>query len=309
MRKLSTRLLAMTLGLVLVFAGACGDDDDGDTNAGDTTTTAAKSFPAGSTMARIKDAGTVKVGVKYDQRGFGLKNPTTGVVEGFDVEIAKKIVEAIDPAVKIEYVESVSKNREPFLQDGTVDFVVATYTINDARKQVVDFAGPYFVTHQDIMVKKDNTTIKSVDDLGGKNVCTVKGSTSEKNLVAKAPSAKVTLFDTYTQCAEAMKDGRVEAVTTDAPILAGLVSDNQGAFKLLEKPFSDEPYGIGVKLGDDAFRDFINDTLEELYDNGEWAKAFKSTLGALGLKTPEPPKIDRYKSGTTSASTTTTTTA
>jgi glutamate transport system substrate-binding protein len=303
MRKLSTRVLALTLGLALLFAGACGDDKD--TNAGDTTTTAAKSFPAGSTMARIKDAGTVKVGVKFDQRGFGLKNPTTGLVEGFDVEIAKRIVDAIDPDVKIEYVESVSKNREPFIQDGTVDFVVATYTINDARKQVVDFAGPYFVTHQDIMVKSDNTTIKSVADLGGKNVCTVKGSTSEKNLVAKSPTAKVTLFDTYTQCGEAMTDGRVEAVTTDAPILAGLVSDSNGTFKLLNKPFSDEPYGIGVKLGDDAFRDFINDTLEDLFDNGEWAAAFKATLGAIGLKTPTPPKIDRYKSGTAPAPTTT----
>jgi glutamate transport system substrate-binding protein len=304
------RLTALALGLVLVAGmGACGDDSK-DTNAdNDTTTTAAKSFPAGSTMARIKSAGTVKVGVKFDQRGFGLKNPTTGAVEGFDVEIAKKIVAAIDPAVKIEYVESVSKNREPFIQDGTVDFVVATYTINDARKQVVDFAGPYFITHQDLMVKKDNTTIKSVDDLGGKNVCTVKGSTSEKNLVAKAPTAKVTLFDTYTQCAEAMTDGRVEAVTTDAPILAGLVSDSNGAFKLLNKPFSDEPYGIGVKLGDDAFRDFINDTLEDLFDNGGWASAFKSTLGAIGLKTPTPPKIDRYKSGTAPAPTTTTTAA
>lgn len=299
------RLLAVVLGLALVTA-ACGGDDKGDKDATDSTTKTTASFAAGTTMARIRDAGTVKVGVKFDQPGFGLKNPTTGEVEGFDVEIAKLIVAAIGSDVKIEYVESVSKNREPFIQNGTVDFVVATYTINDARKAIVDFAGPYFVAKQDLMVKKENTTIKSIADLNGKNVCTVKGSTSEKNLAAKAPSARVTLFDTYSQCAEAMTDGRVEAVTTDNTILAGLVQSSNGAFKLVKAPFSDEPYGIGVKLGDDAFREFINDVLEDSFDSGVWAASFKSTLGKIGLDTPEPPSVDRYKSGSTAASTTTT---
>jgi glutamate transport system substrate-binding protein len=281
---------------VFVLA-ACGDDKKS-TKAGSgsstTQATTQATVPAGSTMARIQKAGTIKVGVKYAQPGFGLKNPTSGVVEGFDVEIAKQIVAAIGKNVKIEYVESVSKNREPFLQDGTVDMVVATYTINDARKQVVDFAGPYFVAKQDIMVKSDNTEIKDVTDLDDEKVCTVKGSTSEKNLVAKAPTAVVTLFDTYSQCAEALTDGRVVAVTTDNTILAGLVEASGGKFKLVEAPFSDEPYGIGVKKGDDAFRTFINDRLEEIFANGDWAKAFAATLGKIGLKTPEPPKVDRY---------------
>jgi len=246
--------------------------------------------------------------VKFDQPGFGLKNPTSGEVEGFDVEIAKLLVAAIGEDVKIEFVESVSKNREPFIQDGTVDMVVATYTINDTRKQVVDFAGPYFVARQDIMVKSDNDDIKSVDDLNDKKVCSVKGSTSEKNLTAKAPQAALTSLDTYSQCAEELTDGRVDAVTTDNTILAGLVEASAGAFKLVEAPFSDEPYGIGVKKGDDAFRTFINDQLEELFDNDEWAKAFESTLGEIGLKTPEPPKVDRY-TGTPPAPTTATTAA
>lgn len=288
------KVIALAIGLALM-AAACGDDTSSTTTTteqGSTTTQAA--FEAGSTMARIKDAGTIKIGVKFDQPGFGLKNPTTGEVEGFDVEIAKLIIEAIDPDVKIEFVESVSKNREPFLQDGTVDMVVATYTINDTRKQVIDFAGPYFVAQQDIMVKADDTSITSVEDLNGAKVCTVKGSTSEKNLLAKAPQADVTLFDTYSQCAEAMTDGRVVAVTTDNTILAGLVDASDGAFKLIEAPFSDEPYGLGVKKDDDAFRSFINDRLEEIFENGDWASAFESTLGQIGLKTPEPPKVDRY---------------
>ena len=288
------KVIALAIGVALMTA-ACGSDDSSTTTTesdGSTTTQAA--FEAGSTMARVKEAGTIKIGVKFDQPGFGLTNPTTGEVEGFDVEIAKLIVAAIGPDVKIDFVESVSKNREPFLQDGTGDMVVATYTINDTRKQVIDFAGPYFVAQQDIMVKADDTSITSVDDLNGAKVCTVKGSTSEKNLLAKAPQADVTLFDTYSQCAEAMTDGRVVAVTTDNTILAGLVDASDGAFKLIEAPFSDEPYGIGVKKDDDAFRSFINDRLEAIFENGDWASAFESTLGAIGLKTPETPTVDRY---------------
>ena len=292
MKQQRWKVLAFLVGLTLVVA-SCGDDDKTATPATDAGTPEA-TFAPNSTMARIKEAGTIKVGVKYDQPGFGLKNPTTNVVEGFDVEIAKLIVAEIGEDVKIEYVESVSKNREPFLQDGTVDMVVATYTINDTRKQVVDFAGPYFVAKQDIMVKSADTTIKGVADLNGKNVCTVKGSTSATNLAAKAPQATVTLFDTYSQCAEAMTDGRVVAVTTDNTILAGLVEASAGAFKLVEAPFSDEPYGIGVKKDDDAFRTFINDRLEQIFANGDWAKAFEATLGKIGLKTPEPPVLDRY---------------
>jgi len=309
MNKRFNRVIALMLGLVLVFAGACGDDDDG---ASGTTTTEAASFPAGSTMERLQTAGKVKVGVKFDQPGFGLKNPTTGAVEGFDVEIAKLIVAAIDPDIEITFIESVTANRQPFIKDGTVDFVVATYTINAARKLEVDFAGPYFEAQQDIMVKADNTTIKSVSDLNGKKVCTVKDSTSHKNLtdpvIGQAKQAEVTLFPTYSQCAEALTDGRVVAVSTDNTILDGLVANSNGAFKKVGNPFSKEPYGIGVKLGDDVFRDFINDTLEEIYDNGKWETAFKATLGKIPIELTDPPKVDRYKSGTSTATTVTTAT-
>jgi len=293
------------LAAVVAFAllAACSSDSKTTTSSSGSSGSSA-TFPAGSTMARVQQAGTIKVGVKFDQPGFGLKNPTSGDVEGFDVEIAKLIVAKIGANVKVEYVESVSKNREPFIGDGTVDMVVATYTINDTRKQSVDFAGPYFVAKQDIMVKKDDSSITKVEDLNGKKVCTVKGSTSEKNVKAKAPQAEVTLFDTYSLCADELTNGRVVAVTTDNTILAGLVQSSGDAFKLIEAPFSDEPYGIGVKKGDDAFRTFINDRLEEIFKNGDWAKAYESTLGKIGLKTPEPPKVDRY-TGTPPAPSTT----
>ncbi len=304
--KTTRKLLAVVLGLALLTAG-CGDDDDASTEDTDPEG-AAQTHPAGSTMAEIQAAGTITVGVKFDQPGFGLRNPTTGEVEGFDVEIARLVVEAIGPDVEINFVESVSANREPFLQDGTVDLVVATYTINDARKQVIDFAGPYFVAQQDIMVAADDDSISSVEDLNGKNVCSVQGSTSERNLRAAAPDSNVTLFGTYSECAQALGDGRVVAVTTDNAILAGLVQDSDGAYKLIEAPFSEEPYGIGLPKGDDELRDFINDRLEEIYENGDWAEAFEATLGAIGLDTPAPPDVDRYTE-TPPAPTTTTTAA
>src|SRR5687768_11678606 len=308
------------LSVLALLGAACGSDDDGgavDDDKDTTTTTAKPSFAAGTTMAALQAKGKLVVGTKFDQPGFGLKNPTTGEVEGFDVEIAKLVAQAIfggsvdDVKSKIEFKEAVSKNREPFIQDGTVDIVVATYTINDARKQVVDFAGPYFAAEQDIMVKADDTSIKGVTDLNGKKVCTVKGSTSEKNLRAKAPTSDVVLFDTYSLCAEALGDGRVVAVTTDNTILQGLVKAAGTAYKLVGAPFSEEPYGIGLKKGDDAFRDFLNDTLEKLFENETWEKAFDSTLGAagLGLKAPDTPKVDRYTAAGAAGSTTSTSAA
>jgi glutamate transport system substrate-binding protein len=308
-RLLVATIVAVALALV---ATACGKSGKKSTTA---TTAAAPKFAAGTTMAALQSKGKIVVGTKFDQPGFGLKNPTTGQVEGFDVEIAKLVAVAIfggntrSVASKVEFVEAVSKNREPFIQNGNVDVVVATYTINDTRKQVVDFAGPYFVAKQDIMVKKDDNSIKSVTDLNGKKVCTVKGSTSEKNVRAKAPTADVTLFDTYSQCAEALTDGRVVAETTDNTILAGLVQSSNGAFKLVGAPFSDEPYGIGLKKGDQAFRDFLNNRLQTIYRNGQWATAFRDTLGKLGLATPQAPTLDRYTAAgtaTTAGSTSTT---
>jgi glutamate transport system substrate-binding protein len=296
------RWLVAVVAVIALFGAACGNDNNKKSTA---TTVAAPTFAAGTTMAKLQAAGEIKVGTKFDQPGFGLRNPTTSKVEGFDVEIAKLIAERIfgaGGANKIKFVESVSKNREGYIQNGTVDLVVATYTINDDRKKQVDFAGPYFVAKQDIMVKKDDSTINSVSDLNGKKVCSVQGSTSEKNLKAKAPTASVTLFDTYSKCAEALTDGRVVAVTTDNTILAGLVQASNGAFKLVGNPFSDEPYGIGLKKGDDAFRTFLNDTLDTLFTNGKWAQAFVATLGKLGLTTPTPPALVRYASSGTATS-------
>jgi glutamate transport system substrate-binding protein len=286
----ATGLAGVVLALALTLAACGGGDDDGggQVNSG-------ASFAAGTTMAKLKDAGKVRVGTKFDQPLFGLKN-LEGKPEGFDVEIAKLIAGELGVAAdKIEWVEAVSANREPFIQQDKVDLVVATYTINDKRKQVVDFAGPYYEAGQDIMVAKGNPEgIAGPDDLAGKKVCSVTGSTPAENIRTNYPEAKLTEFDVYSKCAEALKNGQVQAVTTDNVILLGLISKDQEAFELVGKPFTKEPYGIGVKKGDTEFRNFINDTLEKIEQDGRWLAAWDATAGKVATETPTPPAVDRY---------------
>jgi len=282
-------LVAAVVALMLLTA-ACGGDEDGGGQAG-----GGPSFAEGSTMAKLQQAGKLRVGTKFDQPLFGQKN-LEGNLEGFDIEIAKIIAGelGIQPS-GIEWVESVSANREPFIQQDKVDFVVATYTINDKRKQVVDFAGPYYVAGQDIMVKKGNPLgVKGPDDLAGKKVCSVTGSTPAENIRTNYPDAKLTEFDVYSKCAEALKNGQVEAVTTDNVILLGLINQDPEAFELVGKKFTEEPYGIGVKKGDTQFRNFIDDVLEKAYQDGRWKQAWDATAGKVATEEATPPTVDRY---------------
>ncbi len=286
----STGLLGIALALTLALA-ACGGDDEG----GDGTTNEGASFAEGTTMARLQQAGTVTVGTKFDQPLFGLKN-LEGKPEGFDVEIAKLIAGEMGIAAdKVNFIESVSANREPFIQQDKVDFVVATYTINDKRKEVVDFAGPYYEAGKDIMVAKGTPEgIAGPDDLAGKKVCSVTGSTPAENIRTNYPDAELTEFDVYSKCAEALKNGQVQAVTTDNVILLGLISQDEESFELVGEPFTKEPYGIGLKKGDTEFRNFVNDTLQKAYDDGRWLAAWDATAGKVATEKPTPPTIDRY---------------
>ena len=309
------RMMAASLAAVALVATACGDgDDDGTVTGGgqsSDTTTGRPSFAAGTTMANLQSKGKIVVGVKFDQPGLGQKNPTTNKVEGFDVEIAKQIALGIfggspnDIESKIEFREATTPNREVFLENGTVDMVVATYTINDARKQRIDFAGPYYIAGQDILVKANDNSIRRYEDLAGKKTCSVRNSTPAANVKRLVPTADLTEFDQYSDCVQALRDNRVQSVTTDNSILLGFVAASPTEFKIVGNKFTDEPYGIGVKRGDDAFRNFINDRLEAIYANGEWAKLFQATLGRLGIPTPTPPPVNRYASAGAAPATTT----
>ncbi|NQW88665.1 MULTISPECIES: glutamate ABC transporter substrate-binding protein [unclassified Frigoribacterium] len=249
-------------------------------------------FADGSTMARLADAGEITIGTKFDQPLFGLANPD-GVPEGFDAEIGKLVAAKLGiEADKITWVETVSANREPFIQNGQVDLVIATYTINDDRKKVVSFAGPYYTAGQDLLVLDGNPEgIESADDLAGKKVCTVSGSTSEKNVAEYTTDILAT--DTYSNCLEPLRTGAVSAVTTDNVILAGLADQNEGEFEVVGETFTEEPYGIGLALDDTDFRMFVNDTLQDAEDDGTWDELWEKTAGKV-LDTPTPPTIDRY---------------
>ena len=236
---------------------------------------------AGGGLEKLCKADKLVVGVKFDQPLFGLKDPTTGKVEGFDVEIAKLIATALGKnESQIDFQETVSKVREDVIVNGQRDYVVATYTINDDRKTKVGFAGPYYVAGQDIMVKKGDTSITGKESLDGKKVCTAVGSTPEKRL-REETKAEVVTFEKYSECAEALRDGRVDAVSTDNVILLGLIQQSDDAFELVGKPFSTEPYGIGVPLADKELRGFVNDVLEKAYADGSWQKAYDATIGTV----------------------------
>ncbi|MGY1642313.1 glutamate ABC transporter substrate-binding protein [Geodermatophilus sp. SYSU D00703] len=294
-----TRYAAAVGALGLVLAGCSSEAGQQAEEEAQNTAEVAEDvqFDAGTTMAELSEAGSITVGTKYDQPGFGLLNPQTQDPEGFDVEIAKIVAGELGIAPEnIEWTETVSANREPFIQNGQVDIVVATYTINDTRKQVVDFAGPYYVAGQDIMVAAGNPEgIQGPDDLAGKTVCSVEGSTPAQNIRDNYPQATLVTYDVYSKCADDLANGNVQAVTTDNVILTGLVAGNPEGFELVGNPFTEEPYGIGLALGDTEFRNFINDVLEEAYEDGRWAEAWDRTVGQItGEEAPEPPAVDRY---------------
>lgn len=293
-RRTAAALLATA---ALALTGCQGDTDpatapetggeDGDTGADPAE------LPEGSTMARLADEGSITIGTKFDQPLFGLVGPD-GVPEGFDVEIATLIAGELGIGEDdIEWVETPSQNRETAIENGEVDMVVATYTINDERKQRVGFAGPYYLAGQSILTLASNEDIQGPDDLAGTRVCTVSGSTPEANLLENYPDVEVVPFGTYSECLEPLRNGQVDAVSTDNVILAGFAAESDD-LEVRGEPFTEEPYGIGVAKDDVDFRMWINDVLEQLYDDGRWTQAWESTAGTV-LPTPEPPAVDRYE--------------
>ncbi|MFR9780668.1 glutamate ABC transporter substrate-binding protein [Micromonospora sp. MS34] len=292
MRFKRVAAVAAAATLALGMAACGGDDSDEGTGAG------SKSFAAGSTMEKLNKAQKITVGTKFDQPGFGQKG-LSGKPEGFDVEIAKIIVKELGiPEDKIEYVETPSKVREDVIENGTVDLVAATYTINDKRKERIAFAGPYYEAGQNIMVKKDDSSITGPDSFkdGTKKVCSVTGSTPAEEIkkYVKDVATQLVLFDTYDKCRDALKGGQVDAVTTDNVILLGYIAKDENSFKMAGDNFTKEPYGIGVKKDDTDFRNFINDVLEKAMQDGRWKKAWDDTAGKFGATLGDAPTINRY---------------
>jgi len=229
-------LAALALALGVLAAAGCGDDEEDEPGAGGATaTTEQRTFDAGTTMKRLQDEGEITIGVKYDVPPFGFKNPRSGAIEGFDIDIGKAIADEL--GVKPKFIEAISDNRIPFLKDGTADLILSTMTINAERDEEIDFSDPYFIARGRILVKKSNTTIKGVDDLAGKNVCTVLGSTYEDTLKKQAPKAKRQSVDTYPECLDAVQNGSADAESTDDVILTGHIIQDD-SLKLVGEPLT-----------------------------------------------------------------------
>ncbi len=288
MRHTKFAVVAAAAALILGACGSAGSDDNPVEN--DVASDAASQFDEGTAMRAIAESGKVKIGVKFDQPGLGFKAAGDDLPKGFDVEMAKIIAAKLGiKAEDVEWVETISDNREPFLQKGTVDFVFASYSITDDRRKVVGQAGPYFLTGQQLLVKK-GSDIKGVDDIKGKEVCSVTGSTSLKQVEAKG--AKVRGFETYSQCRDQVLDGGVDSMTTDGSILLGYAALNPDELEVVGEPFSEERIGMGYSQDKPELCQFLTDTIQEAMDDGTWAKAFEATLGTSGAKTPPAPEMD-----------------
>lgn len=274
-RALRLGIGAIALTVVAATATACGGGD------------------SKSALDHAKD-GKLTIGIKFDQPGIGLRNKD-GSYSGFDVEVAKYVAGKLGVKPEgITFKESPSSQRETLIENGQVDYVVASYSINDARKQKVDFAGPYYVAGQSFLVRADNTDIAGPETLKGKKVCSVKGSTPAQNIEKNFKDTQLQQNDTYSVCLEGLRAGSWDAVTTDDIILAGYASQSTGAFKVVGKPFTTENYGIGLKKGDKELRGKVNDAIEAMIADGSWKKAFDASVGGSGYQAPEPPKVDRY---------------
>jgi glutamate transport system substrate-binding protein len=255
----------------------------------------ASAISASSWAQAVKKEGSLRVGGTDAGPLFSLKDPTTGKLTGFDAGLAQMLAHYITGKTDVQNLTKLTittvDTRETLLQNNSVDAVFATYTITPARAQKVDFAGPYYESGDAIMVKADNTSIKSVDDLKGKTVATESNSTAALALQQKVPDAKVTLFQQDAECVAAVQQGRVDAYVLDQGILISDASTNK-AVKVVGQPFTQEPYGIGLPKGQGDAKQFVNDFLTKIYDDGSWAKLWKATIGTIVKgDAPKPPTI------------------
>jgi putative glutamine transport system substrate-binding protein len=262
-KKKWLKLSLLSLLAVILLAGCGGGNDNDKAEEG-----GGKGKEEG-VLAQVKEKDKIVFGVKNDTRLFGLKNPSTGEVEGFDIDIAKALAaEILGDENKVEFKEVTSKTRMALLNNGDIDAIVATMTITEDRKKEVDFTDVYFDAGQSLLVKK-GSDIKGIDSLKGKKVLAVKGSTSSINIREKAPEAQVLEFENYSEAFAALKSGQGDALTTDDSILYGM-ADEDPSYELVGGTFTEEPYGIAVKKGNSEFVEELNKALKSLKESGKY---------------------------------------
>jgi ABC-type amino acid transport substrate-binding protein len=287
MRLWRVLLLALIAAALAVGVAACGDDDE-DTGGGDTGAQTQAEAPAGSSVAKIQEAGEIKIGVKFDVPPFGFKNPQTNEVEGFDVDLGRHIAEHI--GVEPKFIEAISDNRIPFLKDGTADLILSTMTINAERDLEIDFSEPYFIARGRILVPQ-GSDIAGVKDLAGKKVCTALGSTYEETLKKEAPKADLRLVDSYSECLELLQNKAVDAVSTDDVILTGMIIQDDSLELVEGEELTTEPYGAGIKDKDAEMKKVVDEAIQQWKNDGGWQEAYDKWIGQYTNENQSPPTM------------------
>jgi polar amino acid transport system substrate-binding protein len=245
-------------------------------------------LPPGTTMAKIRAQGKLIVGVDQNTYRFGFRNPITGQIEGFDLDMARAIAKAIfGDENKIQLRILVSSQRVAALKNGDVDLVVQTMTINCERRKDIEFSSVYYLAGQKVLVKKDSG-YKSIADLGGKRVCASEGSTSLKHILDAQSKPIGVSVPGWTDCLVMLQQNQVEAVSTDDTILAGLAAQDPFT-KVVGPTFSPEPYGIGIPKGQPEFVRFVNAVLDQMRADGTWTRIYNTWLSELLGPAPAPP--------------------
>jgi polar amino acid transport system substrate-binding protein len=244
-------------------------------------------MPPASTMAAIFERGRLIAGVDQNTYLFGSRNPDTGQLEGFDIDVAREIARHIfgDPDL-VQFRVVDAGQRESALQSGLVDVVVRTYSITCERKRVVDFSTPYYNAEQHILSVK-GSGIDSAAALSGKRVCAVSGTTSLSRLFALDPRPTLFGVTTWTDCLVLLQQGQVDAISTDDSVLAGLARQDPNV-EVGNTSLGEEPYGVGVKKENSDLVRFVNGVLEQMFDDGTWERLYEAHLLSLGPSTGPP---------------------
>ncbi|MEU9193656.1 glutamate ABC transporter substrate-binding protein [Streptomyces hundungensis] len=293
-------VLALTATACGGKSGSAGDKQSAQPGAADapklpTYTVASNVTLDSPTFKAAKERGKLIIGSKADQPYLGFEDQSTKERSGFDVEIARML--AADLGFKpdqIEWKTVDSGVRETAISKGQVDYYVGTYTINDKRKKLVGFAGPYYKAGADLLVRKDDTSITGKDAVKGKKVCSIVGSTPLQEIKKPEYGASVVELSKYSDCVQQLLSKQVDAVTTDDAILKGYAAKNSGKLRVVGQPFTQEPYGIGMNKDDKALRDFLNSSLEKHEQDGTYKKIYDATLGLSGSTYQAPPAVARY---------------
>ncbi|NJP97193.1 glutamate ABC transporter substrate-binding protein [Nonomuraea sp. FMUSA5-5] len=241
---------------------------------------------------KIRNTGTVVVGTKWDQPSLGLKIGQ-GEPQGFDADVARYIVRHLTGGdVRITWRESPSSTREALLQNGTVDMIVASYSITESRKPKVTFGGPYAIVPQDTMVRADDTSIRQVNDLRGKRICLAEGSNSYRRIVDPPPDGKLNLpahlvrAANYSDCVRKLENRQLDAVSTENLLLAGFAEQEPGRFRLLNQPITDEKWAVGLRKGDTATCEAVNAAIARMWQDGTTTRLLRKWFGRTDLVLP-----------------------